>query len=122
MGEGEKESWNMANATLQRFDILLKQSSFYAQTGQLLLWKNCLMDIRRNLYPFMSSTQFKECTDKLNELPSGWAGYDGVINKTLYPKVNKIFDDVFMLFIDIMKKKGLLMPKTIDSTKAVIEM
>lgn len=119
---GEKESWNMANATLQRFDSILKRSSMLAQTGRLEDWKRCLMDLRRNLFPFMTTTEFTEATSKFNSLPIGWVYPNGKLNPRTSAKVNQIFDEMYMMFITIMKKKGLLMPKTIDSGKAVIEM
>ena len=122
MSEGEKETWNMANATLQRFDFLLKQSSAFAQTGQLLNWKNCLMDIRRNLRPFMDDIEFEKINKKFKELPDDWTSSNGRINPKHFSKANQIFDEIFMEFIMIMKKKGLLMPKTLDSGKAVIDM
>ncbi len=122
MSEGEKETWNMATATLQRFDFLLKQSSSFSQTGQLILWKNCLMDIRRNLFPFMTTPEFDDATKKFGSLPKDWISVNGKINPANYAEVNKTFDEIYMQFISIMKKKGLLMPKTIDSGKAVIEM
>ncbi len=119
---GEKESWNMANATLQRFDSILKRSSILAQTGRLEDWKRCLMDLRRNLFPFMTTKEFDEINEKFNSLPIGWVYPNGQLNSKTSAKVNQIFDEMYMLFISIMKKKGLLMPKTIDSGKAVIEM
>ncbi len=122
MAEGEKETWNMANATLQRFDYTLKQSSFFAQTGRLIDWKKCLMDLRRNLYPFMTTKEYGDTEEKFNSLPKGWIHQNGQINNKYFAKVNKIFDEIYMMFILIMKKKGLLMPKTVDSGKAVIDM
>ena len=122
MSESEKESWNMANATLQRFDYILKQSSFFAQTGRLIDWKKCLMDLRRNLFPFMSEPEYTNINNKFEYLPKGWIYPNGKINPEHFSKVNQIFDEVYMLFISIMKKKGLLMPKTVDSGRAVVEM
>ena len=119
---GEKESWNMANATLQRFDSILKRSSILAQTGRLEDWKRCLMDLRRNLFPFMTTKEFDEINKKFNSLPIGWVYPNGQLNSKTSAQVNQIFDEMYMLFISIMKKKGLLMPKTVDSGKAVIEM
>ncbi len=118
----EVESWNMATATLQRFDFLLKRSSFLAQTGRLEDWKRCLMDLRRNLFPFMTTTEFQEATKKFDSLPPGWVYPNGKLNPKTSARVNQIFDQMYMMFISIMKKKGLLMPKAIDSGKAVIEM
>lgn len=122
MPEGEKETWNMATATLQRFDFQLKQSSLFAQTGQLLHWKNCLMDLRRNLFPFMTPKQFEEITEKFNSIPKNWISPNGKVFPIYYAEVNKTFDEIFMAFIEIMKAKGLLMPKTMDSGKAIIDM
>lgn len=121
-GSGEKESWNMATATLQRFDLILKRSSILAQTGRLEDWKRCLMDLRRNLFPFMTSIEFQEATKKFNSLPKNWVYPNGKLNSKTSAKVNQIFDEMYMMFITIMKKKGLLMPKTVDSGRAVIEM
>ena len=122
MPQGEQESWNMANATLQRFDFLLKQCSVFSQTGNLLRWKNCLMDLRRNLYPFMGNKEFDDITEKFNSLPQGWISPNGKSNPKTFSQVNQLFDEIYMVFIKVMKSKGLLMPKTIDSGKAVIEM
>lgn len=122
MSENEKETWNMATATLQRFDIILKQSSFFAHKGMLLEWKNCLMDLRRNLFPFMSDTEFKEVNKKFKELPQGWMAFNGKVIPNHFSKVNQIFDEIYMIFISVMKKKGLLMPKTVDAGRAVVDM
>lgn len=122
MAEGEKETWNMANATLQRFDFLLKQCSAYSQLGQMLKWKNTLMDIRRNLFPFMTDTEFENVKKKFEELPEVWITPNGKTNPKYYAQVNQIFDELYMMFIVVMKKKGLLMPKTVDSGKSVIDM
>lgn len=111
------ETWNMATATMQRFNNLLLQSSIASQQGNLNAWFNILMDLRRNLFPFMSDTIYKQVTKKLNALPKDWR-----YNKISFPLVNKTFDELYMIFIKIMKDKGLLMPKTLDTTKAVIDM
>ncbi|MHA1201355.1 MAG: hypothetical protein ACTSQ4_02385 [Candidatus Heimdallarchaeaceae archaeon] len=120
--ESEMESWNMATATLQRFDFILKQCSLSAQTGQLVQWKNCLMDLRRNLYPFMTTTEFEEVNKKFESLPSNWINGGGNVSPQNFSNVNQIFDEIYMIFISVMKKKGLLMPKTVDSGRAVLEM
>jgi len=112
----------MATATLKRFDSLLKQCSLHAQTGNLLNWKNSLMDLRRNLSSFMPPEDFKEVTDKFNSLPERWIASNGKPNPRTYATVNKTFDDIYIIFIKVMRAKGLLMPKPIDTGKAVIEM
>ncbi len=122
MAEGEKETWNMANATLQRFDSILKQSSYFSQTGQIKAWKNCLMDLRRNLYPFMTQKEIDWINFKFMFLPKGWVGGYGSPKPIHVAQVSETFDEIYMGCLSIMKKKGLLMPKTIDSGKSVIEM
>lgn len=118
----EQETWNMATATLKRFDFLLKQSSMMAQTHNLIGWFDVIMDIRRNIYPFMPNKEWEEVETKLSSLPENWRMLNGRVHPESYVKVNKIFDEVYMIFIKTMKSKGLLMPKSIDSSKAVIDM
>lgn len=123
MGDNEipQESWNMATATLQRLDRLLNQCSLSAQSGNLFGWFNTLMDLRRNLFPFMDKENFGIVENKLKSIPKGWA-LGGRVSPTNYAIVNQCFDEVFMIFIQTMKDKGLLMPKTIDTRKSVLEM
>lgn len=111
----------MANATLKRLDNLLRQSSVYSQTSQLFKWKNCLMDLRRNIYPFLSETEVTNVDTKFASLDPNWYR-NGRVSPRHYTKANKLFDEIYIIFITVMKKKGLLMPKTVDSGKAVIEM
>ena len=93
-----------------------------AQTGNLPGWFNVIMDLRRNLYPFIPEKEWESVETKLKSLPDGWRSIDNQINPKNFAEVNRIFDEVYMIFIDTMKKKGLLMPKSIDSSKAVIQM
>ena len=109
----------MATATLQRLNNLLIQSSMYAQTGNLNGWFKVIMDLRRNLYPFMEPEDFKEVEEKLNGLPNGW-NRCGNVRPSDYALVNKTFDEIYMKFIYLMKSKGLLMPKSKDVNRAVI--
>ena len=118
----EQETWNMASATLKRFDFLLKQSSMMAQTGNLPGWFNVIMDLRRNLYPFIPKEEWDIAETKLKSLPKNWRSINNQINPANFAEVNRIFDEVYMIFIKTMKQKGLLMPKSIDSSKAVIQM
>lgn len=118
----EQETWNMATATLKRFDLLLKQSSFMAQTQNLNEWFNVLMDLRRNIYPFMPDKEWDIVEGKFNSLPSGWRLPNGKTHPNHFGIVNKTFDEIYMIFIKIMKAKGLLMPKSIDTSKSIIQM
>lgn len=114
-----QESWNMATATMQRLHRLLVQSSFYAQTGDLIRWFKVIMDLRRNLYPFFEENEFKEIEKKLKQLPTDWNKY-GVVKSADYSKVNQIFDDIYMKYMQVMKARGLLLPRARDASRAVI--
>ncbi len=118
----EEETWNMATATLKRFDMLLKQSSFMAQTGNLIGWFRVLMDLRRNIYPFVPNKEWEEIEDKFKELPSGWRLSNDKVNPDNFSIVHKTFDEIYMNYIKVMKSKGLLMPKSLDTSKSVIQM
>ena len=107
---------------MQRFNNLLLQSSIASQQGNLMAWFNILMDLRRNLFPFMSSTEYEDINKKFESLPNDWIHPNGKINPKKFSNINQIFDEIYMMFILIMKKKGLLMPKTVDTGKAVIDM
>ena len=119
MGDNIQESWNMATATLQRLNNLLIQSSFFAQSGNLNGWFRTVMDIRRNLFPFMEDSEFKLVEDKLKALPDNWNA-NGIVKPKDYSVVNKTLDEVYMIFIGVMKSKGLLMPKSRDINRAII--
>ena len=112
----------MASATLKRFDFLLKQSSMMAQTHNLIGWFNVLMDLRRNIYPFVPDKEWKEVEKKFKELPKDWRMTNGRVHPDHFAKVNQTFDEIYMMFIKTMKSKGLLMPKSIDTSKAVLDM
>ena len=117
--EAVQESWNMATATMQRLNNLLIQSSMFAQMGDLISWFKVIMDLRRNLFPFIEPDDFKIIDDKLKSLPANWNSSFKIKGKD-YAIVNKIFDEIYMKFMETMKSKGLLMPKSRDARKAII--
>ncbi len=117
----EQETWNMATATLKRFDRILIQCSYMAQTRDLIGWFNVLMDLRRNIFPFMPTTDWDIIEKKFEELPNDWRVLNNKINMKHFAKVHKLFDDIYMLYVKTMKDKGLLMPKSVDSSKAIID-
>lgn len=118
----EQETWNMATATLQRFDFLLKQSSMMAQTHDLVGWFIVLMDIRRNIAAFIPEKEWGEVEDKFKSLPKDWRIPNNRVHPDHYAIVNKTFDEIYIIFIKVMKSKGLLMPKSIDTSKSVIDL
>ena len=115
-----QEAWNMATATMKRFDRQLTLCSWYAQQNDLINWFNILMDLRRNLVPFLDQEDFAKVETKLNSLPERW-NFKNSANKNS-PQVNKILDEVYIILYTCMKVKGLLLPKAADPRRAVIEM
>ena len=120
--KGEVESWNMATATLQRFDNLLRLSSYYSQINDIDAWLGVLMDLRRNIYPFMEKKDFDDLTQNFNSLDFNWHLGNGAVNPSHYQKIYQTLDSIFLIMIKVMKDKSLLMPKPIDVGKAIIGM
>ncbi len=112
----------MATATLKRFDMLLKQSSVMAQIGNLNGWFKVLMDLRRNIYPFVPEKEWGEIEAKFKGLPNGWRLSSDKVHPKHFLVVNQTFDEIYMDYIKVMKSKGLLMPKSLDTSKSVIQM
>ena len=119
-----QESWNMATETMKRLSRLLDQNSMYAQGGDLIRWFQVMMDLRRNLIPFLEQTELDSLKTKLKELPQGWmvlTQNGAKVRPKDYPAVNKILDEIYILLLTTMKSKGLLMPKPTDIRKSVLE-
>ena len=116
-----QEAWNMATATMKRFDRILTFCSFYAQQNDLQNWFSCIMDLRRNLIPFLEKEELVVVEKKLNTLPLGWNNSTKV-RPNIYGTVSKILDEVYIILYCCMKNKGLLMPKAVDIRKSIIEM
>jgi len=120
-----QESWNMATETMKRLSRLLDQNSMYAQNGDLIRWFQVMMDLRRNLIPFLEVNELENLNKKLEELPKGWmvlTASGTKIRPIHYAPVNKILDEIYILLIKNMKAKGLLMPKPTDVRKSVLDM
>lgn len=120
--EGEREGWNMAQATLQRINNILIQCSIASQSNQLDDWYGCLLDLRRNLAGFIEEKDYEKAENLIKELPSQivWYRPDGKLNKETFPLIYTKLDEIQITFNRAMKAKGLLMPKTIDVGKAVL--
>ncbi len=86
------------------------------------MWFNVLMDLRRNLYPFLEKKDFDDVETKLKSLPKGWIIPGNRVHPSHFSSVHKIFDESYLIFIKCMKEKGLLMPKPIDTSKSIMEM
>ena len=84
-------------------------------------WLNTLLDLRRNLIPFLSEEECKKIEEKLNSLPDKFNS-SSKIKPQFFGKVSKTLDEIYIILYCCMKTKGLLLPKAIDSSKAIIEM
>jgi hypothetical protein len=110
---------------MKRLSRLLDQNSIYAQGGDLIKWFQVMMDLRRNLIPFMEDGELESLKSKLNSLPQGWIVLTSSGTKVKpkdYSQVNKLLDEIYIHMISIMKKKGLLMPKQTDVRKSILDM
>lgn len=118
--EGEKEAWNMATSTLKRLSWLLDMSSVAAQQQNFKDWFYVLMDLRRNLAPFMTPEEYEKIWNKFKELPPNW-----IIGEKVNPmytiQVHRLFDEIAMELLKVMNKKGLLMPEKKDTGKAIVD-
>lgn len=115
------ESWNMATATLQRLSRLLDQSSYMAQNQNLTGWFIVILDLRRNLIPFMNDTELKDIKEKIDGLPNNWI-VGGKVDLKYFIQVNKTLDEIYIVLYTCMKRCGLLMPKQQDANRAIIDM
>ncbi len=119
---GEKESWNMANATLKRLSDLMTLCSIHAQHQQFGKWYLALMDLKRNMSPFLEDDEEKDLMTILNQLPKGWTQALNNYDADVTPQIHKAFDKIYISLVRHMKTKGLLMPKTVDANKAITGM
>ncbi len=120
-----QESWNMATETMKRLSRLLDQNSAAAQQGDLIRWFQVMMDLRRNLIPFMSEEDLKDLKEKLESLPRGWmilTPNGSKVKPANYAGVNRVLDEIYIQLITLMKSKGLLMPRQTDVRKSVLDM
>ena len=94
--ETPQESWNMATATMKRLDRILIFCSFHVQNDDLKNWFNCILDLRRNLIPFLDKEDLDKIEEKLKELPSGWNASTKT-KPVFYGKVFQTLDEVYII-------------------------
>jgi len=124
MGEdnaGEPTKFNMAIATLQRMDELLRASSEYALRYDLRMWYNCLFELRRNICAFIKEEEFEELEALFKEINSNhWiSSRDGKIIPGEQNRVYNLLDKVIIKTQKAMASAGLLMPKSDDPRLAI---
>lgn len=111
--------FNMAIATLQRLDMILKAVSYYATEHNLMKWETYLKDLRRNVHPFLGKEEKEEIDTLFKKLNFKWAGAEGKVISSKVGLVYNILDEITMKLQDYMKDAGLLMPKSDDPRLAI---
>lgn len=106
--------WNMATATLKRLNGLLWQASYFAQAQDFAKWFYTLLDIKRNIAPFLEQEDYEGISNSISSLGSGWIMPNGSLHPETHAKSHRILNDSHELMIRAMHKKGLLMPKPDD--------
>lgn len=123
METGIQESWNMATETMKRLSNLLDSCVFCFQGKNLLALHDLLSNLRRNLAPFLEDNEFKELNDLFSKLPKErWVNGEGIIIPKYYNQIITVFDEIYIFCGRQMKKKGLLMPPSIDKGRSIIGM
>ena len=121
---GPVETWNMATETLKRISTLLDLCSFHFQNKSYIGVYETMLDLRRNLSAFLEDNEFEEVNKLFNRLPMNWrskTNKNGII-PLHYIAVVTVLDEIYIYFIRKMKKKGILMPQTLDKNKSIIGM
>lgn len=113
------ENWNMATSTLKRFSSLMDSSCASGLQEDFVNLYKSLWILRKQVIPFTKPDEEKEIREMFAQLPSGWR-----IGKAVNPKcqreVHKILDDIEIKLLRIMKREGLLMPKSDDPNRAIL--
>lgn len=113
-------TFNMALATLERIDLLLRNITHYNVIGNIHLVKKCTYEVYKELYPFLKEAEVKKATEyfkrvekhKIEYLTATRLNYPIELGTDLYD---------FDLWIRLqLKNKGLLMAQS-DNGPAVFE-
>lgn len=112
-------NFNMAIATLQRMDTILRFISDAAYQGNLFMWSTYLRELRRNIIPFIKKTEDENITDMFNKLNFKWTDASGKIILRHRQEVYFILDELTITMQRAMKEAGLLMPKSDDPRFAI---
>lgn len=116
---GNEGNWNMAIATLQRLSRLLDSCAMFSQSEDFINWFKSLFILRRHLMPFMKPDERTSSQEDFNKLPKGWRLNGNRINPIHTSSVHKLLDEVEIRYLTIMKREGLLMPKSDDPNFAI---
>ena len=121
---GTQETWNMATETLKRISLLLDLCVMHFQDGSAVPLFDTLKNLRRNLIPFMEDAEVEKLEELFDSFPEDWRSrtQNFKVVPIYYGKVMILCDEIYTFCVKIMKKKGLLMPPTVDKNKAIMGM
>jgi hypothetical protein len=120
---GVQESWNMATETMKRLSNLLDLCTHYFHEKRFVELYDCLLNLRRNIIPFLEVKEIEEVNNLFDSLPTEkWISGEKKIIPQHFSKVYTIFDRIYIFYVIKMKKRGLLMPEVKDRSKAIIGM
>lgn len=116
--------FNMAIATLQRMDKVLTMVTHYATTGDLINWNIQVMELRREISPFIKAKEYDEIENIVRELNAiRWVVSDSLGNRKIarpyFQFVSRKLDEVTIKIYKAMKEAGILMPKSDDPRTAI---
>lgn len=116
----QQEAWNMATQTLKRLSRSLDLCSLYSSMGDMVMWYTIMLDLKRNIYPFLINAEVEAINKKFSEFPKNWV-IKGKVDPKYIGKVYELLDEIYLLIIKNMKEKGLLMPKSKNAKAAVLD-
>jgi hypothetical protein len=119
MDETQPTQFNMAIATLQAMDRILWSVSIMATTKNYPQWHTLLLELRRNVAPFIKRERYDEVEGLLTKLNSErWISNGKVIPSKLN-HVESILDAMTITIRRAMNEVGILMPKSDDPRNAI---
>jgi hypothetical protein len=119
MDEGTPTQFNMAIATLQAMDRVLWAVTLYATKRDYRNWHIHLLELRRNIAPFIKPERYADIDLLLNKLNSErWLSNNNVIPSKI-KFVDNILDELTIIIRRAMNEVGILMPKSDDPRLAI---
>jgi len=115
--DGPGTAFNMGIATLERMNNLLNLASIRALDSDLYKWFTALLDLRRQVYPFLKEETLEKIEKLFKEIPTNsWRkGQEGFFcQPNFFSQVSISLDKINIALLQGMKKEGLLMPKSDD--------
>jgi hypothetical protein len=110
--------FNMALATLQRMDLLLRLASEKSLKKDYLGWYDALFTLRREIFPFIKPTEYDEVESLFKELAKKqWCYGKGSDFRVIPNELGRLIwylDKINLTINKAMDSAGILMPKHIE--------